>query len=99
MSGSRLIAGSLLALSATGCFATKGDIRLLQDELRATRASVARSDSAHRRTSDSLAQAVTRLAASQASGDRALQQSQQRAADSLRALSARVANNDILTKE
>lgn len=99
MQPSRLIAGSLLALSATGCLATKGDIRLLQDELRATRASVARSDSVHRRTSDSLAQAVTRLAAAQSSGDRALQQSQQRSADSLRALSARVTSNDINTKE
>lgn len=93
---SRLIAGSLLALSATGCLATKGDIRLLQEELRATRASVARSDSAHRRTSDSLAAAVASLAAIQASATRDLDR---RTSDDLKALSARVSANDIATKE
>ncbi|HET9425412.1 MAG TPA: tetratricopeptide repeat protein [Gemmatimonadaceae bacterium] len=92
---SRLIAGSLLALSVTGCLATKGDIRLLQDELRATRASVARSDSAHRRTSDSLAAAVASLAAIQASAGRDLR----RTNDELKALTARVGSNDLATKE
>lgn len=93
---SRLIAGSLLALSATGCLATKGDIRLLQEELRVTRASVARSDSAHRRTSDSLAAAVASLAAIQASATRDLDR---RTSDDLKALTARVSANDIATKE
>lgn len=93
---SRLIAGSLLALSATGCLATKGDIRLLQEELRATRASVARSDSAHRRTSDSLAAAVASLAAIQASATRDLDR---RTSGDLKALTARVSANDIATKE
>ena len=93
---SRLIAGSLLALSATGCLATKGDIRLLQEELRATRASVARSDSAHRRTSDSLAAAVASLAAIQSSATRDLER---RTSDDLKALTARVSANDIATKE
>lgn len=96
---SRLIAGSLLALSATGCFATKGDIRLLQDELRATRASVARSDSVNRRTSDSLAAAVTRLATAQTRGDQTLTQSQGKINDDLKALLTRVGATDIATKE
>jgi TolA-binding protein len=99
MTVSRLVAGSLLALSATGCLATKGDIRLLQEELRATRASVARSDSAQRRTSDSLAAALASLASSQARSNQLAQQAQQRTADSLRALSARVTSNDITTRE
>jgi TolA-binding protein len=93
---SRLIAGSLLALSATGCLATKGDIRLLQEELRTTRASVARSDSAHRRTSDSLAAAVASLAAIQASATRELRQ---RTSEDIQALSGRVATNEIAAKE
>ena len=96
---SRLIAGSLLALSATGCLATKGDIRVLQEELRATRASVARSDSARRRTSDSLAAALTRLAAAETRANQGLTQAQQRTNDELKALTTRVTNNDIATKE
>lgn len=96
---SRLIAVALLALSATGCLATKGDIRLLQDELRASRASVARSDSVHRRTSDSLAAAVTRLAAAQTRADQTLTQAQQKANDDLKALLTRVSTSDIATKE
>ncbi|MEO5568186.1 MAG: tetratricopeptide repeat protein [Gemmatimonadaceae bacterium] len=96
---SRSIAVALLALSATGCLATKGDLRLLQDELRATRASVARSDSVHRRTSDSLVATVTRLAASQTRGDQALTQAQQKTNDDLKALLTRVGANDIATKE
>lgn len=96
---SRSIAVALLALSATGCLATKGDLRLLQDELRATRASVARSDSVHRRTSDSLTAAVTRLAAAQTRGDQTLTQAQQKTSDDLKALLTRVGTNDIATKE
>jgi TolA-binding protein len=96
---SRLVAGSLLALSATGCLATKGDIRLLQDELRATRASAARADSAHRRTSDSLVTAIASLAAIQASAARDLKASQTRSENELKALSARVSTNDVNTKE
>jgi TolA-binding protein len=92
---SRLIAGSLLALSATGCLASKGDIRLLQEELRATRASVARSDSAHRRTSDSLAAALANLATVQRNNAR----DAQKTGDDVKALAARVNANDITTKE
>jgi TolA-binding protein len=96
---SRLIAGSLLALSATGCLATKGDIRLLQEELRATRASVARSDSVHRRTSDSLAVALAGLGTTQTRAARDAQLAQQRTADSVRALASRMNTNDIATRE
>lgn len=96
---SRLVAVLLIGLSGTGCLATKGDIRLLQEELRATRASVARSDSARRRTSDSLAAALASLASSQSRSNQQAQQAQQRTADSLRALSARVTSNDITTRE
>jgi TolA-binding protein len=99
MSGSRLIAGSLLALSVTGCFATKGDMRLLQEELRATRASVARSDSAHRRTSDSLAAALANLASVQTLATRDARQAQQKASDDMKALAARVNSSDLNTRE
>lgn len=99
MSGSRLIAGSLLALSVTGCFATKGDMRLLQEELRATRASVARSDSAHRRTSDSLAAALANLASVQTLATRDARQAQQKTSDDLKALAARVTSSDLNTRE
>jgi TolA-binding protein len=96
---SRLVAGSLLALSATGCFATKGDVRLLQEELRATRASVARSDSAHRRTSDSLTAALANLARVQTLAARDASQTQQKQSDDLKALAARVNSNDVATRE
>src|SRR3954470_11526379 len=99
MRGVRFVGVALVALSATGCLATKGDIRLLQDELRATRASVARSDSARRVTSDSLAAAITALASLQARSAQSLTQSQQKTTADLGALSTRVASSDISTKE
>jgi TolA-binding protein len=99
MKGSRLLVGPLAILGVTGCLATKGDIRLLQDELRATRSAVARSDSAHRRTSDSLAAAVNALRTSQTRGDQALQQSQQQTTDAAKALTARVGSLELTTKE
>jgi TolA-binding protein len=68
-----LLVGSVAALGTTGCLASKGDIRLLQDELRATRAVVAKSDSAHRRETDSLAAVLAALASAQARGDQSLQ--------------------------
>jgi TolA-binding protein len=98
-STSRLIAGWLVALSSTGCFATKGDVRLLQEELRATRASVARSDSAHRRTSDSLAAALANLSSVQTSNGRDAAQARQKLADDVKALAARVSASDIATRE
>jgi TolA-binding protein len=90
-----LIGGALLALSATGCFATKGDIRLVQEEIRAARASAAQADSARRRTSDSLTAALANLARVQALAARDAQQTQQKNASELTALK----NADIGTRE
>jgi tol-pal system protein YbgF len=66
------------ALAAAGCLASKGDIQLLQDEMRSMRAMQARTDSARRvqadsallfirRTSDSLRTLSQRLGSFQAS--------------------------------
>lgn len=41
------------ALAATGCLASKSDIRLLQDEIRTLRAMQSRADTAHRSQADS----------------------------------------------
>src|SRR4051812_22590121 len=95
----RLFVGSLAVAGATGCLATKGDIRLLQDELRATRSVVARSDSAHKRTSDSLAVALATLRSSQMRTDQALQQSIQQANDALKALTTRVTSIEVANRE
>jgi TolA-binding protein len=99
MTVSRLIAGSLLALGATGCLASKGDIRLLQEEIRAARASAAQSDSARRRTSDSLTAALANLQSVQASNARDAQVAQKKTEDELKALSTKVTNIDLSTKE
>jgi len=99
MNRSPLIAGSLLALSATGCFATKGDIRLLQDEIRAARASAAQADSARRRTSDSLTVALANLAIVQANNAKDAHTGQQKIADDVKALTTRVTVNELSTKE
>jgi TolA-binding protein len=99
MQTSRLIAGSLLALSATGCFATKGDIRLLQDEIRAARASAAQADSARLRTVDSLRNALANLTTVQANNARDIRQAQQKNDADLKALAARVNSNDITVRE
>ena len=50
-------------LAAGGCVATKGDIRLLQDELRATRAQVAAGDTALLRADQARRQQVAALSA------------------------------------
>jgi tol-pal system protein YbgF len=76
-----------VVLLATGaCVATKGDIRLLQDEMRATRSMIARADStALQREQIRRAEAEVTAA------------SIARAADSLRVLSQRLANFQSLT--
>ena len=67
----------VLVSSMTACLATQGDIRTLQDELRALRSSIAQTDTARRaqadtalmlatRTSDSLRQLITKFSAFQA---------------------------------
>ena len=70
-------ASVVLALSATGCMASKGDVRVLQDELRALRSSIAQTDTTRRaqadtamllisRANDSLRALSTRFSAFQA---------------------------------
>jgi tol-pal system protein YbgF len=67
----------VLVSSTTGCLASQGDIRVLQDELRALRSSIAQTDTARRaqadtvlsliaRTNDSLRLLSTRFSAFQA---------------------------------
>ena len=99
MRASRLLAVSLAALGSTGCLASKGDIRLLQEELRAARADAARSDSLHQRQIDSLVAALSSLSAMQIKGDKALQQSLQQTDSRLTDLSNRVKTSDINTNE
>jgi TolA-binding protein len=99
ISMSRVVVGPLLALSVAGCFATKGDMRLLQEEIRTARASAARSDSVQQRTSDSLRTALANLARVQTLAARDGQTAQQKTADEVKALSAKVQSNDIATKE
>jgi tol-pal system protein YbgF len=80
-SGTRAIAlastAVVLALSTTACMASKGDVRVLQDELRSLRSSISQTDTARRaqadtammliaRANDSLRVLGTRLAAFQA---------------------------------
>jgi len=48
-----LFLAPVVALAATGCLASKSDILLLQDELRAMRATQARADSVQKRQADS----------------------------------------------
>ena len=70
-------ASVVLASSTTACMASKGDVRVLQDELRALRSSIAQTDTTRRaqtdtamlliaRANDSLRTLSTRLAAFQA---------------------------------
>ena len=50
----------VVALAATGCLASKGDILLIQDEIRALRAMQARADTARRTQADSALLAIRR---------------------------------------
>jgi tol-pal system protein YbgF len=50
----------VLALLSTGCLASKNDMRILQDEMRALRTSVARADSARKWQADSAARLIAR---------------------------------------
>jgi len=52
---------SLVALATSGCLATKGDIRLIQDELRATRAQVGLVDTSVIRSNAQLRQQLSTL--------------------------------------
>jgi tol-pal system protein YbgF len=53
----------LVALAASGCLSTKGDIRLIQDELRATRAQVGLVDTSVIRSNAQIRQQLTALSA------------------------------------
>ncbi|MBA3890026.1 MAG: tetratricopeptide repeat protein [Gemmatimonadaceae bacterium] len=75
--GARSVAVWLAAVALQGCFATRQDVQLLQDELRVLRATVSASDSARaqdarvlqaavRRTDDTLRAVSTRVARLQA---------------------------------
>ncbi|MEO7083370.1 MAG: tetratricopeptide repeat protein [Gemmatimonadaceae bacterium] len=75
------IAGSLLFVGATGCLASKSDIQLLQDEFRVTRAQLAQGDTSILRQGDARAAQI-----------RALSSTIDRMNDSLRILSAKLAN-------
>ena len=73
-----IVAGSAGWLLTVGC-ATKSDIRLLQDELRATRAAIAASDEARRAQADSMMLVTVRA-----------EQRQRRLEDSIRVMGARL---------
>src|SRR5579872_6704058 len=78
----RLAPAALLAAGA--CFATKGDIRMLEEEVRSMQATTIMSDAARRAQMDSASTATRRSVAD-------LQLNLQRTSDSLRALSQRLA--------
>lgn len=50
----------VLALSTTACMASKGDIRVLQDELRSLRSSIAQTDTARRAQADTAMMLISR---------------------------------------
>src|SRR3954468_18053968 len=99
MKSSRLLAGLLAALGTTGCLASKGDIRLLQDELRATSAAAARSDSMHQRQIDSLVNALTAMSAVQTKTDQTLRQMLQQTDSRVTDLANRQKSYEIATTE
>jgi len=53
----------LVAIASSGCLATKGDIRLIQDEVRATRAQVGAVDTSVGRSSQQIRQQIIALSA------------------------------------
>jgi tol-pal system protein YbgF len=50
----------VLAVSTTACMASKGDVRVLQDELRALRSSITQADTARRAQADTAMMLITR---------------------------------------
>ena len=75
----------VVLLASAGCLASKGDIRLLQDEFRATRAQLGMVDTSIVRSNEQRRQQIATLAAQV---DR-LSASVERASDSLRMLASR----------
>ena len=78
------IAPAVLLMAAGACFATKGDIRMLEEEVRSMQATTIMTDAARRAQMDSVSTATHRNIGE-------LQQNLQRTSDSLRALSQRLA--------
>jgi len=56
----RTLAVVALSFGATACMASKSDVRLLQDEMRSMRASIAHADTTQRAKTDSALQLITR---------------------------------------
>ncbi|HEY9226935.1 MAG TPA: tetratricopeptide repeat protein [Gemmatimonadaceae bacterium] len=81
-------AAPLILLAASGCLASKGDIRLLQEEFRATRSQISVVDTSVARANEQRRQQIATLSATV---DRLLA-SQLRTADSLRFLAQRFAS-------
>jgi TolA-binding protein len=75
-----------------GCFATRSDVRLLQDELRASRAMASQADSAHR-------QQLTALSRSFSDEVARLVEAQRRSSDSLRLANQRILALQVLATE
>ncbi len=76
---SRRVVGSVALILLGGCLASKGDIRLLQDEIRATRAQIAVADTSRMRSDDARRAQIASLASSV-----------ERITDSLRSLNGRL---------
>jgi tol-pal system protein YbgF len=51
---------AVLSLGATGCFASKGDARILQDEMRALRSQIAQTDTVRRAQADTAMMLISR---------------------------------------
>jgi tol-pal system protein YbgF len=61
MRGVSLVSGAVvLALSTNACFASKGDVRILQDELSALRSQIAQSDTVRRAQADTAMQLISK---------------------------------------
>lgn len=56
-----LVSGAVvLAMSTTACFASKGDVRILQDEMQALRSQIAQTDTVRRAQADTAMQLIAR---------------------------------------
>ena len=59
--GMLLVSGAVvLAMSTTACFASKGDVRILQDEMQALRSQIAQTDTVRRAQADTAMQLIAR---------------------------------------
>lgn len=88
----RLVVLAAAGVMTGGCFATRSDVRLLQDELRASRAQAAQADSARQ-------QQLTAMGRTFAEEVGRLTDANRRASDSLRLANQRIAALQILATE